>query len=95
MVTEIATITVAPGSEEAFEQAMREGGGLAALSACPGVRSVQFGRGVECPEKFAFVVVWDSIEAHAAAKDTESFRTFRAAFGTMAVGGAMDHFTLS
>lgn len=94
MVTEIATITVAEGSETAFEQAMRETG-IAALSAVPGVQSVKFGRGVESPSKFAFVVEWDSIETHGAARDTESFKTFRAAMGSMGVGGSMEHFALS
>ncbi|PLK27816.1 antibiotic biosynthesis monooxygenase [Novosphingobium sp. TH158] len=94
MITEIATITVAAGSEEAFEVAMRNGG-IAHLQACPGVGAVRFGRGVEDPSKFAFVVEWESLEAHGAVRDLESFRAFRAAMGTMTVGGAMEHFTLS
>lgn len=94
MVTEIAQITVAAGQEAAFSKAMHEGG-LSALMACPGVQTVQFGQGVESPDTFAFVVVWDSLAAHAAAKDTDSFRKFRAAFGTMGIGGSMQHFELS
>jgi len=94
MVTEIANITVAEGNEQAFETAMREGG-LAALMACPGVQSVRFGRGVEQPTKFAFVVEWDSVEAHAAAKDTDSFHKFRAAIGPYGIGGTMEHFALA
>ncbi|MFM5929374.1 MAG: antibiotic biosynthesis monooxygenase family protein [Novosphingobium sp.] len=93
MITEIATITISAGNEGAFEAAMRDGG-LAHLAACPGVGSVKFGRGVENPANFAFVVEWDSLEAHAAAKDTDSFRAFRAAMGTWAVGGSMEHFAL-
>jgi heme-degrading monooxygenase HmoA len=93
MVTEIATIEVAAGGEDAFEQAMR-GGGVSALAACEGVRSVQFGRGVESPSKFAFVVVWDSVEAHERARASESFKRFRAAFGSHGIGGTMAHFDL-
>lgn len=93
MVTEIANIAVAEGNEAAFEMAMREGG-LEALGACPGVASVRFGRGVESPTKFAFVVEWDSLEAHAAAKDTDSFRRFREAIGPYGIGGSMEHFQL-
>jgi quinol monooxygenase YgiN len=95
MVTEIATITIAPGQEAAFEAAMREGGGLTALRACPGVLTARFGRGVESPDTFAFVVEWESLAAHDAARTTDSFATFRAAMGTMTVGGAMAHYALS
>ena len=93
MVTEIATIEVAAGDEEPFEQAMRNGG-VGALSACEGVRSVQFGRCIESPTKFAFVVVWDSIEAHERARESESFKRFRTAFGSHGIGGTMAHFDL-
>lgn len=94
MVTEIATITIAAGREAEFENAMR-GGGLAALSACPGVVSVRFGRGVEAPDTFAFVVEWDSIAAHDSAREDPNFGSFRAAMGDCAVGGAMAHYQLS
>jgi heme-degrading monooxygenase HmoA len=94
MITEVATITISAGNEEAFEAAMRDGG-LAHLSACPGVGKVQFGRGVEDPSKFAFVVEWETLEDHGAARDTDAFRAFRAAMGTMATGGTMEHFALS
>ncbi|MEJ6009485.1 antibiotic biosynthesis monooxygenase family protein [Novosphingobium aquae] len=94
MITEIATISVAPGQEEAFEAAMRHGG-IEHLSGCPGVRKVSFGQGVEDPGKFAFVVEWDSLEAHHAARNTDAFAAFRASMGAMTIGGAMEHFALS
>ena len=93
MITEIATITVSAGNEAAFEAAMRDGG-LANLAACPGVGKVQFGRGVEDPSKFAFVVEWESLEAHGAARKTDAFGAFRSAMGSMTAGGSMEHFTL-
>lgn len=95
MVTEIANITVAEGNEAAFEQAMRIDGGIANLSACPGVISVRFGQGVESPSKFAFVVEWDAIESHAAAKETDSFKAFGKIIGPFAIGGSMEHFKLA
>ena len=94
MVTEIANITVAQGNEAAFEKAMREDGGLASLSACPGVISVRFGQGIETPSVFAFVVEWESIEAHSAAKDTENFQRFRGLIAPYGIGGSMAHFRL-
>lgn len=95
MVTEIAQITVAEGNEASFEKAMREDGGIAHLAACTGVQSVRFGRGVESPSKFAFVVEWDSVEAHAAAKESDSFKAFSLLIRPWGIGGVMDHFQLS
>ncbi len=93
MLLEIATIEIRPGAEDDFAAAMR-GGGLAHLAACTGVRKLRFGRGVEHPSNFTFLVEWDSIEAHNAARSEDSFDKFRAAFGDMAIGGSMEHFQL-
>jgi len=95
MVTEIAQITVAEGNEAAFEKAMRVDGGIANLSACPGVISVRFGQGIEAPSTFAFVVEWLSVEAHAAAKETATFKAFSALIMPWGIGGSMTHFKLA
>lgn len=95
MVTEIAQITVAEGNEAAFEKAMRVDGGIAHLSACAGVQNVKFGRGVESPSKFAFVVEWDSVEAHNAARASDSFKAFSLLIQPWGIGGVMDHFQLA
>lgn len=93
MLLETAEIEVRAGSEDEFARAMREKG-IPHLAACDGVVSVRFGRGVENPGKFAFHVVWTSMEAHMAARDLESFGRFRAAFGDLTIGGAMSHYTM-
>lgn len=95
MVTEIAQITVAEGNEASFEKAMRDDGGIANLAACPGVISVRFGQGVEQPQVFAFVVEWDSIEAHAEAKQTDTFKAFSKLIMPWGIGGSMIHFKLA
>ena len=95
MVTEIAQITVAKGNEAAFAKAMREDGGIAHLSACAGVLTVRFGQGVESSSKFAFVVEWDSVEAHAAAKESDNFKAFSKLIQPWGIGGMMEHFQLA
>lgn len=95
MITEIAVIKVAEGNEAAFEKAMRHDGGVAHLAACPGVGSVRFGQGVESPQNFSFVVEWESLEAHAAARETDDFKAFRALIAPWGIGGTMEHFALS
>lgn len=93
MLLEIAEIEVREGSEDAFARAMREVG-IPQLAACEGVVSVRFGRGVENPSKFTFNVVWTSMDAHMKARDLGSFGKFRAAFGDLTTGGAMNHYVM-
>lgn len=93
MLLEIAEIEVRAGKEDAFASAMRETG-VPALAACEGVVSAAFGRGVENPSKFTFNVVWTSMDAHMAARELESFGTFRAAMGDLTCGGAMSHYVM-
>ena len=93
MLLEIAEIETREGAEDEFAKAMREQG-IPSLAACEGCVSVRFGRGVENPSKFTFNVVWTSIDAHNAARELESFRKFRAAFGDLTVGGGMNHFMM-
>ncbi|MDO5500023.1 MAG: antibiotic biosynthesis monooxygenase [Propionibacteriaceae bacterium] len=61
-VLEIAHITTTPGSGDAFVAAYRQGRHLLTdLAEC---QSVTMTRGVESPDTFRLLVVWDSVEAH-------------------------------
>lgn len=62
MVLEVATITVTPGSEEAFEDAFRQARHLPESAA--GCRGVRMTRGVESPSTFVLLIEWDSVQAH-------------------------------
>jgi heme-degrading monooxygenase HmoA len=94
MVTEIAVLTVAEGSEAAFAKVMTEVG-APALKGLPGAQSVRIGGGIETPTRFAVVIEWDSVEAHMAATKTEAFKTFSLAVKPYVVGMTMEHFTLA
>lgn len=93
MLLEIAEIEVRPGAEDEFAGAMRDAG-IGHLAACAGVVSARFGRGVENPSKFTFNVVWTSMEAHQAARTLDAFGKFRACFGDLTIGGAMNHYEM-
>ncbi|WP_404479399.1 antibiotic biosynthesis monooxygenase family protein [Novosphingobium sp. BL-52-GroH] len=93
MLLEIAEIEVRPGAEDQFARAMREAG-VGYLAACEGVLSARFGRGVENTSKFTFNVVWTSLEAHQAARTLKDFGRFRACFGDLTIGGAMNHYEM-
>ncbi|GAA1177836.1 antibiotic biosynthesis monooxygenase family protein [Pseudonocardia alaniniphila] len=61
MITEIVTMDVRLGAEEAFSSAFGEVCGLLLVSV--GCRSVKLVRGVEDPSRFVAIVEWDSVES--------------------------------
>ena len=80
MVLEVATITVTPGSEEAFVASYR--GARDVLAGTEGCRSVRMTRGVESPSTFVLLVEWDSLQAHEESfRRTERFAHWRGAIG--------------
>ena len=92
MDLEIAIVAARDDNAAALIKAMDDGGS-AHLLACSGCRSVKVLPGVENPGNVLFLVEWDSVEPHAAAKATEHFEAFIAAaspyFGPT---GSMQHF---
>ena len=91
MLIEKAVLEVRPGSEEAFHRSITERG-VPLLASVPGVNWVKFGRGVESPGKFLFLVEWESMAAHAAFNDSAIHADFLALFAPHAIGGTMEHF---
>ena len=60
-----------------------------------GCRAFTFGRGVENPSKVILLVTWDSIEAHAAAKEAAEFREWiKTLPGFFAGRPTMEHFVV-
>ena len=93
MLLERAEIMITEGTEKAFAAAMHERG-LAMLKAVPGVRSVQFGRGVENPSKFMLLVEWDSLDSHTAFAKSTIYSPFAKIFVPFSKGGSMEHFEM-
>ena len=92
MVLEIAILPCKDGNSAGMIKAMADTG-TAALLACPGCNSVKVLPGVENPGTVVFLVEWDSLEAHAAAKETDSFTAFKMAAGPFfGEGATMQHF---
>lgn len=80
MVTEIAVLEIAPGSEEAFADAYRKV--RHEVAETEGCRSVRLTRGVESPGRFVLLVEWDSVEAHEVNfRASDRFGRWRAAIG--------------
>lgn len=93
MDLEIAMLEAKDGDAAGLIAAMRDGGGSDALLSAPGCRSVRVLPGVENPGTVAFLVEWDSAEAHAAAKSSPGFARFKEiASPWFGGGGSMQHF---
>lgn len=93
MDLEIAIVSAKDGNAAALVDAMTNGGGCAALEACPGCLSAKAMPGIENPENVLILVEWESVEAHAAAKETEHFKRFHQIAGPFFGGsGSMQHF---
>lgn len=96
MHLEVAILSAKDGDAQGLIKAMNEGGGAALVSA-PGCRSVKVYPGVEEPGNVLFLVEWDSVDAHAAAKESEGFGNFVKIaspwFGGPG-GGSMQHFDI-
>lgn len=93
MDLEIAIVATKDDNAAAMIDAMTNGGGIAALESAPGCRSAKVLPGVENPGNVLFLVEWDSVEAHAAAKESEGFRRFTQIAGPFfGNSGSMQHF---
>lgn len=94
MHLEVAILAVKDGNTQGIIKAMNDGG-TAGLLAAPGCRSVKVLPGVENPGNALFLVEWDSAGAHAAARDSDGFKSFvQHASPFFGEGGSMQHFDL-
>jgi heme-degrading monooxygenase HmoA len=94
MLVERSELLIKPGSENAFDAAMRKQG-IPLLEAIPGVVSVKMGRGVENPDKFILLVEWQSMDAHTEFRTAPSNAALRQVISPFSRGGAMEHFEIS
>lgn len=94
MHLEVAILAVKDGDTQGLIKAMNDGG-TAGLLAAPGCRSVKIYPGVEHPGNALFLVEWDSVDAHNAARDSDGFKKFVQHAGPFfGQGGSMQHFDL-
>jgi len=95
MDLELAIMPVKGGDAAGMIKAMQDEGRPALLS-CPGCRSVKVYPGVENPGTVLFMIEWDSVDAHQAAKGSEGFTRFiKAASPFFGEGAMMQHFRIS
>ncbi len=96
MDLEVAILSAKNGDATGLVKAMADGG-TAGLLSCPGCNKVTILPGVENPGNVLFLIEWDSVEAHNAAKASDGFKKFiehASPFFGGEGGGSMQHFRI-
>ena len=96
MDIEVAILAAKDGNAQGLVKAMEETG-TAALLSCEGCNSVRVLPGVENPGNVLFLIEWDSVDAHNAAKGSAGFAKFVEVASPFFSegGGSMQHFKAS
>lgn len=76
MILEVATLTIKPGSEAAFENALAQAVPL--FQKAPGALSLRLDRSIENPSEYTLTVGWAALEDHTVGfRNSEAFTTWR------------------
>ena len=95
MILEIADIRITPGSNAAFEAAIRHGV-ESVIATAKGFRGYKVNRGVESPERYVLMIYWETLENHTVDfRGGPLFPQWRAIVGPFfAAPPAVEHFEL-
>ena len=76
MILEVATLTIRPGQQAAFEQAF--GIAQTIIAGMPGYRSHQLQRCLERADRYLLLVTWDTLEDHTVGfRQSEQYQQWR------------------
>ena len=95
MILEIADIRVRPGTQPAFDVAIRKGVETVIAKAA-GFRGYKVNKGVESPERYILMIFWETLENHTVDfRQSPAFQEWRAIVGPhFAAPPVVEHFTL-
>lgn len=95
MILEIADITIPPGKQAEFDEAIQRGLSTV-VSQAKGFRGFKVNKGVESPERYVLMIYWDTLEDHTVGfRGGPLFPQWRAIVGPyFAKPPMVEHFTL-
>lgn len=95
MILEIADITIAPGQQAPFDEAIQHGLNTV-ISQAKGFRGFKVNKGMESPERYILMIYWETLENHTVDfRDGPLFAQWRAIVGPFfAKPPVVEHFTL-
>ncbi len=93
MILEIAEIRIKPGSQDAFDAAIRTGVETV-ISKAKGFQGYKVFKGIESPERYVLQISWATLENHTADfRGSPAFLEWRAIVGPFFAGPPMvEHF---
>jgi quinol monooxygenase YgiN len=93
MILERAIFPIKPGHAEEFEKAFAKAGPL--IRAAKGCRNAEMHRGIENPDSFILLAVWDTVDDHMKGfRESPAFAEWRALLGPhFASPPAMEHYS--
>ena len=96
MILEHADITIAPGRNPEFEEAIQRGIATV-IATAKGFRDAQVHRGIESPERYLLTIHWDTLENHTVDfREGPLFPAWRAIVGPFfAKPPVVEHFELA
>ena len=96
MILEHADITIAPGKNAEFEEAIQRGIATV-IATAKGFRDAQVHRGIESPERYLLTIHWDTLENHTVDfREGPLFPAWRAIVGPFfAKPPVVEHFELA
>jgi heme-degrading monooxygenase HmoA len=95
MILEHADITILPGRQAEFDQAIQHGIATV-ISKSQGFRDARVHKGIESPERYLLTIHWDTLENHTVDfRGSPAFQAWRAIVGPFfAQPPVVEHFTL-
>ena len=95
MILEMADIRIRSGAQAAFDAAIQLGVETVIAKAI-GFRGYKVNRGVESPDRYVLMILWDTLENHTVDfRNSSAFGQWRAIVGPyFAVPPQIEHFTL-
>ncbi len=95
MILEIADIRVRPGTQPAFDAAIRNGVETV-IAKAKGFRGYKVNKGVESPERYILMIFWETLDNHTVDfRQSPAFQEWRAIVGPhFAAPPVVEHFTL-
>lgn len=95
MILELADIRIKPGTQAAFEAAIKKGVDSVAAKA-KGFMGYKINHGIESPERYVLMIFWQTLENHTIDfRQSPAFQEWRAIVGPYFSGPpVVEHFTL-
>ena len=95
MILELADIRIKPGTQDAFDAAIKKGVETV-ISKAKGFRGYKVNKGIESPDRYLLMIFWDTLENHTVDfRGSPAFQDWRAIVGPFFAGAPMvEHYTL-